>query len=131
MGLLSNEKQVDNSRQEVVAKIFTVNPSETTTTRTQITNRSTAVILNSTAGQITTDTTSLAAGAEATFVVTNDKCKAKCVPVVAIASGSTGTPMAAVTAVADGSFSITYTNTHTSTAETGALVINFVLLGVE
>lgn len=131
MAIFQKSQQVNNRRQEVVAKIFTTAPNATSTTVTQATNRSTGVTLNTTAGQITTDSTSLAAAAEASFIVTNNKCTASSVPVVAIASGSTGgVLLAGVTAVADGSFTITYSNTGAS-AETGASVINFVILGVE
>ena len=50
------------------------------------------------------------------------------VPVVAISSGSTGgTTIASVTAVSAGSFVITLTNLHASTAETGTLLINYVI----
>lgn len=100
-----------------------------TTTVTQITSRSTGVELNTNIGQITTDTTSLAAGEEATFTVTNSRCTALSVPIVAIASGAVATTIATVTAVADGSFDITISNLHSATAETGAIVINFILIG--
>lgn len=131
MSVLNKGNRLNNRRTEIVAQSFTTNPAATTSTVTQVTNRSTGVTLNTTAGQITTDNTSLAAAAEATFIVTNNKCTAKSVPVIAIASGSTGGVLVAgVSAVTDGTFSITYTNTGAS-AETGASVINFVLLGVE
>lgn len=126
MGFI-NSKSMDMRGLEVEAKLFTTDPDETTTTVTQITNRSTGVTLNATAGQITTDTTSLAAAAEATFTVTNSYVTAKTVPVVALASGAAATPLVFVSAVAAGSFDITITNLHASTGETGALVINFVL----
>lgn len=100
-----------------------------TSTVTQATNRSTGVTINSTVGQITTDATSLAAAAEATFVVTNSYVTAKSVVVINAASGQTaGTSIPVVTAVADGQFSITLTNLHASTADTGAMVINFIVL---
>jgi hypothetical protein len=126
MGLI-NEKAVDHRGQEVRAKLFTAYPGETSTV-TQITSRATGVTLSATAGQITTDTTSLAAAAEATFTVTNTYVTAKTVPVVALASGAAATTNVFVTAVAAGSFDITVANMHASTAETGALVINFVLI---
>jgi len=94
---------------------------------TQTTNRSTGVTLNKICGQITTDTTSLAAGAEATFVVTNSTVAATDVVVCCIASGAAATPLAYVSAVAAGQFSITITNLHATTGETGALVINFLV----
>lgn len=114
---------------EVRAKLFTTYPDETSTV-TQITNRSTGVTLNATAGQITTDTTSLAAAAEATFTVTNSYVTAKTVPIVALASGAAATTNVFVSAVAAGSFDITVANLHASTAEDGALVINYSLIDV-
>jgi len=129
MGFI-NEKSVDNRKSEMRAKLFCVYPDETSTV-TQITNRSTGVTLNATAGQITTDDTSLAAGAEATFTVTNSYVTAKTIPVIAAASGQTaGTSIPFVTAVAAGSFDITLSNHHASTADTGAMVINFALIDV-
>lgn len=98
-------------------------------TVTQATNRSTGVTINAPCGTITTDATSLAAGAEATFVVSNSFVNAGDVPVIAAASGQTaGTSIPAVTAVAAGSFSITLTNLHAATADTGAMVINFAIV---
>jgi hypothetical protein len=99
-------------------------------TVTQITSRSTGVTLSKICGQITTDSTSLAAGAEATFVVTNTKVGAADVVVCCVKSGGTtaGSTWASVTAVAEGSFSITVSNLHASTADTAALVINFVVI---
>lgn len=95
---------------------------------TQATNRSTGVTINAVSGQITTDATSLAAGAEATFVVTNDKVRATSVPVIAAASGQTAaTSVPTVSAVAAGQFSITLTNLNAATADTGAMVINFIV----
>ena len=97
---------------------------------TQITSAATAVILNDAAGVITTVTQNIAALAEAQFTVTNNKVKATDVPCVAIRSGSVGgTTIVAVSAVADGSFQITLTNLHATVAETGVLLINFVILG--
>ena len=96
-------------------------------TVTQITNRSTGVTLSKLTGTITTDTTSLAAGAEAEFVVTNTTVAATDTVVVSLASGNTGvgTCIPVVSAVGAGSFKILITNQHASTAETGACVLNF------
>jgi hypothetical protein len=96
-------------------------------TVTQATSRSTGVTINAPAGQITMDATSLAAAAEVSFTVTNSFCTASSVPVVAIKTMSTGSPMAYVSTVADGSFQITVTNLHASTADTTADVINFIV----
>lgn len=96
---------------------------------TQITSRATGVTLNNLSGAITTDSTSLAAAAEASFVVTNSYCKVGDCVVVTPRSGQTAsTSVAFVTAVADGSFTITLSNLHASTADTGAMIINFVIL---
>ena len=96
---------------------------------TQITNRSTGVTIDAICGAITTDATSLAAGAEATFTVTNSAVEVGDVVVVALRSGATaGTSIPVVTAVAAGSFDITLTNLHASTADTGASIINFVVI---
>lgn len=96
---------------------------------TQLTNRSTGVTLSKLCGAITTDATSLAAGAEASFVVTNTTVAVGDVVVVAARSGQTAdTSIPVVTAVAAGSFTITLTNIHASTADTGAMIINFVVI---
>lgn len=98
-------------------------------TVTQATNRTTGVTLSKATGAITTNTTSLAAGASATFTVTNTVVTALDVVNVAIKSGQTNKETSvAVTAVAAGSFDITVHNQHASTAETGAIVINFVVI---
>lgn len=132
MALLPKQKRQDFKKQELLAEKVTYNPNATTSTVTQATNRSTGVTINTTCGQITTDATSLAAAAEAKFVVTNNKVKAKDVVVLCPASGQTAdTSMAAVVAVADGSFTIQLTNLNAATADTGAMVINFAVIGVE
>lgn len=96
---------------------------------TQTTNRSTAVTLNSLYGVITTDATSLAAGAEEKFTVNNSMVKAGDIVVISTRSGQTAdTSIAVVTAVANGSFVITLTNLNGSTADTGAMIINFAVI---
>jgi type II secretory pathway component GspD/PulD (secretin) len=95
---------------------------------TQTTDRSTGVTINAVSGQIVTDATSLAAGAEASFVVTNSKVRASSVPVIAVKGGQTATTSVAdVIAVADGSFTIQLTNLAAATADTGAMTINFIV----
>lgn len=98
-------------------------------TVTQITSRATGVTLSKSCGTITTDTTSLAAAASATFTVTNTTVAIGDVPMVAIRSGQINAKTnARVTAVAAGSFDITVLNGDATTAETGALILNFVIL---
>ena len=100
-------------------------------TVTQTTNRATGVTINALSGAITTDSTSLAAEASAVFVVTNSFVEIGDVVVLSMRSGSVAlntTPV--VSAVANGSFSITIVNNNVAagTAETGAIVINFAVI---
>ena len=98
-------------------------------TVTQASSASTGVTLNASSGQITTVAQNIAAAAEVQFTVTNSRVAAVDTVIVNVASGSTGgTTIAAVTAVAAGSFQITLTNLHASTAETGTLVLNFMVI---
>lgn len=100
-------------------------------TVTQITSRATGVTINALTGTITTDTTSLAAEASAVFVVTNNKVAIGDVVVLSMRSGSIALNTdVVVSAVAAGSFSITVVNNNVAagTAETGAIIINFVVL---
>lgn len=98
---------------------------------TQITNRATGVTLNTLCGAITTDATSLAAEASAVFTVTNSKVTAGDVVVACIASGTVALNTDVVVSnVATGSFKLTVINNNVAagTAETGAIVINFVVI---
>jgi hypothetical protein len=97
-------------------------------TQTQSTSRSTGVTLNKITGLITCNSTSLAAGAEASFVVTNSTVAATDTVIVEVVSSSTGTPVAFVTAVAAGSFTVTLSNLHASTADTTADTIRFTVI---
>ena len=128
---LINEQSEDKKELEIRCATVNFFPKRgDTSTVTQATNRTTAVTINSLSGQITTDDASLAAGAEAKFVVNNSYVTAKSIPVIVAASGQTAdTSIPNVVAVADGSFTIQLTNLNGSTADTGAMVINFVVLG--
>lgn len=98
---------------------------------TQATNRTTGVTLNGLAGQITTNNASLAAEASADFVVTNDKVAVGDVVVASIRSGSNGGgTLVQVVGVAAGSFTLRVHNGNVAagTAETGAIIIDFVVL---
>lgn len=134
MATFPKQRQTNLKSSEVLCQKITYNPYATTNTVTQGTNRTTAVELNTTSGAITTHNASLAAEASANFTVTNDKVKIGDVPVLAIRSGSNGGNTAvSVVTVADGSFVIKVSNNNAAagTAETGAIVINFVILGAE
>lgn len=128
---LPKSKAENHRRLEVQCSTLNVFPFKyDSTTVTQQTNRSTGVTLDSTVGQITTNNTSLAAGAEAKFVVTNAYVTDKSVIIINAASGQTAdTSVPIVVAVANGSFTIQLTNLNASTADTGAMVINFIVLG--
>jgi len=106
-------------------------------TATQGTNRSTGVTVSpnpSLCGTITTDTTSLAAGASAEFVVTNSAVAIGDVVVVSQRSGSStvagvaGTTVVEVVTVTNGTFTISVNNNSSTTAETGAIIINYLIL---
>lgn len=97
-------------------------------TVTQATSRTTGVTLNTMTGLITCNSTSLAAGAEAAFVVTNSSVAATDTVIVNVVSSSTGTPVAFVTAVSAGSFTVTLSNLHASTADTTADTIRFTVI---
>lgn len=100
-------------------------------TVTQLTSRDTGVTINALAGMITTNNTSLAAEASAVFVVTNSEVGIGDVVVVSIRSGAVALNTdVVVTAVAAGSFSLTVINNNVAagTAETGAIIINFIVM---
>jgi hypothetical protein len=103
-------------------------------TITQITNRSTGVTLSKLTGTIQTMTTSLAASSSAEFTVTNTLVAIGDVVVVSQQSGSSnvagtaGVTVIEVVTVAAGSFIISVQNTSTTTAETGAIIINFAVI---
>jgi hypothetical protein len=98
---------------------------------TQLTNRTTGVTLNKLSGAITTNNASLAAEAAASFTVTNSLVEVTDVVVASIRSGSNGGMTdVLVTTVANGSFVLTVYNNNVAagTAETGAIIINFVVI---
>lgn len=99
---------------------------------TQGTSVTTAVTCNALTGVITTFAQSAAAGAEVEFTVNNSAVAATDVPVVAIKTHtSAGSFVAAVSAVAAGSFKIQLTNLHAATAGNGVLIINFAVIKAE
>lgn len=98
-------------------------------TVTQATNRSTGVTVNTVSGQITTNTTSLAGAAAATFTVTNSQVAANDIVLLSITGGTvSGNTDAFVSATAAGSFAITVANQTAATPETGAITINFLVM---
>ena len=100
------------------------------TSVTQITNRATGVTVNRLSGQITTDDTSLAAEASAKFTVTNSEVDEGDVIALSFRDAVALNTDVVVTDTADGSFELTVINGNVAsgTAETGAIIINFVVI---
>ena len=97
-------------------------------TVTQSTNKSTAVTLNAESGQITLDDAALAAAAEVSFTVNNDKIAATDVVICNHASaGTAGSYLVQANSIAAGSFKITVANLSTGSLGE-AIVVNFVAL---
>ena len=97
-------------------------------TVTQATNKSTAVTLNKQYGQITMNAAALAAAAEVAFTLTNSTIAATDVVLVNIQSvGTVGSYFVTVSAVANGSCSITIGNVSTGSLSQ-AIVLNFVVI---
>jgi len=97
---------------------------------TQLTNRTTGVVLNTICGTITTDDASLAAEATADFIVTNSAVAITDHVGVSIQSGSDGGgTIVSVAITTNGTFTIRVHNGNPAagTAETGPILINFVI----
>lgn len=95
---------------------------------TQATSRTTGVTLSKPCGTITTNSTSLAAGSTAKFTVTNTLVAATDHIDLTIQSGTTtDATRARVQSTAAGSFTVVIENGHASTAETGAILLNFAI----
>lgn len=93
---------------------------------TQLTDINTAVTANALSGTITTVSQTIAAGAEADFVVNNSRVAATDIVVACIRStASAGTFIVAVAAVAAGQFTLRLTNLHASAAGNNTILISF------
>lgn len=104
--------------------------SGTRGTVTQATSITTGVTLHRARGTITTVSQTIGTGAEASFTVTNNYVDANDVVVVNLRStSSAGGPfLVFVSAVSDGSFTITISNTSSAAAGNNTLTINFAVL---
>ena len=99
---------------------------------TQATSITTGVTCSAYTGVITTVSQTVAAGAEAEFVVTNTKVAATDVVVACIKTHtSAGEFIVGVSAVAAGSFKLRLTNLHAANAGDNVLVINFAVMKCE
>jgi len=92
---------------------------------TQTSSRSTAVTLNTPTGVITSDTTSLAAGASAVFTVTNSYSKAD--SIISLTAASNHIVILTVESIAAGSFAIRVYNASASPITT-AIKIQYTIL---
>jgi len=98
---------------------------------TQLTNKSTGVTLNKSAGQITMNNAALAGGAVASFILTNSTISAKDTIIVTVGSNTTGSAAGAYTTyisyMAAGTALISLRNLS-ATSYSEAVVINFSII---
>jgi hypothetical protein len=96
---------------------------------TQITSITTGVTANALSGTITTVSQTIAAAAEADFVVTNSRVAATDTVVACVRStASAGTFIVAVAEVAAGQFTLRLTNLHAANAGNNTILINFFVI---
>jgi hypothetical protein len=104
--------------------------AEANGTVTQLTDKSTGVTLNKSAGQITMNNAALANATNVTFTLTNSTISAKDVVVLSVASGATaGGYNCWISGKATGSCTITLRNLSGGSLSE-AVVINFVVIHV-
>jgi hypothetical protein len=96
---------------------------------TQITDGTTAVIVNASKGVITTFALTNAAGAINTFTVTNSFSKTTSIINLSIqyANGKTGYPSVLVDSITNGSFNVRVANLHASAALNDVVKIHFTI----
>jgi len=96
---------------------------------TQLTDKSTAVTLNKSAGRITMNNAALAGGAVASFTLNNSLISANDTIIVCISSTTTGSTAGAYTTyvsnLTTGSALITLRNLTSATSYSEAVIINF------
>ena len=101
-------------------------------TVTQATDKSTGVTLNKSAGRITMNNASLAAGAAVSFILTNSLISINDVLIVNVSSNTTGSALGVYTTyvsyLAAGSALITLRNLSAATAYSEAVIINFAII---
>jgi hypothetical protein len=98
-------------------------------TVTQATSITTAVTLNAPAGVITTVSTTVAAGSNASFTVNNNFSKADSVILLTVDDSATaGLAKVNVQTVANGSFVINITNIHSANAFNEVIKVHFQIL---
>jgi hypothetical protein len=99
---------------------------------TQLTDKSTGVTLNKSAGRITMSNAALAAGAAVSFVLTNSTISINDTIIVNVSSNTTGSAAGAYTTyvsyLAAGSALITLRNLTAATSYSEAVIINFSII---
>jgi hypothetical protein len=96
-------------------------------TVTQLTDKSTAVTLSKSAGQITMNAASLGAATNVTFTLTNSVLSAKDVLILTVTNGTSGAYNCWVSSMGAGSATITLRNISGSSLSE-AVVINFAII---
>ena len=101
-------------------------------TVTQLTDKSTGVTLNKSAGRITMHDAALAAGAAVSFILTNSTISINDTIIVNVSSNTTGSALGAYTTyvsyLAAGSALITLRNLTAATSYSEAVIINFAII---
>ena len=98
-------------------------------TVTQLTAITTGVTLNKQSGVITTVSSVLAAGSNASFTVTNNKCFSDSVIMLTVDdSASAGLAKLNVQDIANGSFKVNITNIHGANAFNNVIKIHFTII---
>lgn len=121
--------EFSNFKTELVNDLYSEFLGDNTTV-TQITSNVTPVTINSASGRITTVALTTAANGEFQFTVNNSFVKTTSVILVTVSytSASTGYPLASISSVANGSFSVDIKNVSSSVLNAAAtihfLVIN-------
>ena len=99
---------------------------------TQLTDKSTGVTLNKSAGRITMNGAALAGSTAVSFILTNSSISINDTIIVCISSNTTGTTAGAYTTyvsyLAAGSALITLRNLTASTSYSEAVIINFAII---
>lgn len=124
LGSLLDSPRVLGSK---VAEIITAITEKGTVT--QATSISTGVTLNAQSGVITTVSLTTAADTDCgSFVVTNSKCFSNSVVQVTVFNSGNGAPVAQVTAISNGSFTVKLRNVHSATALNSTLKVLFTII---
>lgn len=111
------------------SRVSTLELNVAKSTVTQITAITTGVTINAAAGVITTVSSTLAAGSNATFIVTNSFVTSASVIMLTVDdSASAGLAKLNVQTVGSGVFSVNITNIHATNAFNNVIKIHFLIV---